>query len=256
MAAIERAPSWYFTDPKFSFQHELTPIVFALALVGLVALLARLLWTRTRRTELAVIPIYLAVLLAFFLYSDRKEGFYLLPFAPFAAILVAQAADALRAMLAWAGLRYAPSSSARGVALGAMAISVVLVAVPAYASASESVDDFVHGADQEKYFGYGTREAAAFIDARDPDAAQYGTLLGRFSLHWYNEHETYHWYVDHTLLENRIKSGELRYLVYENYLDLAFDRDYMHELIDRYHGEKVETFRSGWGEVIVYELRP
>jgi len=255
MAAFERDAMWYFTDPQFSLQESLMPLVFAVALVGLAVVLVRLA-LRGRAPEHAVVPIFTAIILGFFLYSDRKEGFYLLPLAPFAALYITYAGDGLRRLLAWGGLRFTPNAGRQAIGMVALTLGIVLVAAPAYGAASESVDDFVRGDDQEKYFGYGTREAAEFIHTRDPDAGQYGTLLGRFSLHWYNEQDSYHWYVDHTFLESQIASGELKYVVFEDYLGLAFDRDYMRQLIDRYDGQPVETFRSGWGEVTVFELHP
>ena len=253
--AVYRPPSWYFTDPSMGLPNELMPIVFALAMVGAIAVLVRFAFKSTRGPEHTVVPLFVLVLMSFFMWSDRKEGFYMLPMAPFAALFVAYAGDSLRRMLAWAGLKFRPSSS-RPVAVGALALGIVLVAWPANVAASETVDDFVYGNDQEKYFGYGTREAAEFIAARDPEAGQYGTLLGRFSLHWYNEQDTFHWYIDHTYLESQIQSGELKYIVYEDYLGLAFDREYMRELINKYNGEAVETYRAGWGEVTVFELHP
>ena len=253
--AFQRDAMWYFTDPQMSLQSNLMGPVFALALVGIVVVLLRLALP-SRRPEHVVAPLFAAVLLGFFLYSDRKEGFYLLPLAPFAALFVAYAGDGLRRMLSWAGLRFTPSSARPVVGITALALAILLVAAPAYGAASESVDDFVRGGDQEKYFGYGTKEAAEFIRERDPEAGQYGTLLGRFSLHWYNEQDSYHWYLDHTFLESRIKSGELKYIVYEDYLGLAFDREYMRQLIDQYNGEAVKTFRKEWGEVTVFELHP
>lgn len=255
MTAFQRDASWYFTDPQFSLQENLMPLVFALALVGLVVVLVRLALAG-RSPEHAAAPIFTAIILGFFLYSDRKEGFYLLPLAPFAALYVAYAGDGLRRLLAWGGLRFTPDAGRQAIGMVALTLGIVLVAAPAYGAASESVDDFVRGDDQERYFGYGTREAAAYIHERDPDAGQYGTLLGRFSLHWYNEQDSYHWYVDHTFMESRVESGELKYVVYEDYLGLAFEREYMRHLIDKYDGQAVETFRSGWGEVTVFELRP
>ena len=255
VTAVHRDATWYLTDPSMGLPNELMPMVFALALVGAIAVLARMAFKGTRGPEHLVAPIFVFTLMAFFMWSDRKEGFYMLPMAPFAALFVAYAGDSLRRMLAWAGVKFTPSS-ARPVGIAALAIGIVLVAVPANVAASETMDDFIWGNDQEKYFGYGTREAAEFVHARDPDAAQYGTLLGRFSLHWYNEQDTYHWYVDHTYLESQIKSGELRYIVYEDYLNLAFDREYMRDLINKYNGEAVQTYRAGWGEVTVFELHP
>lgn len=255
MTQVHRDWTWYFTDPEMSLQANLSDYVFPLALVGLFTVALYMVLRSQRKPEHLVIPIFLGVILGFFMWSDRKEGFYLLPVAPFAAILVGYAADGLRKLLAWGGIRFTPSA-ARHVGVGAMALGIVLVAAPAYSAATESTDDFLRGGDQEKYFGYGTKEAADYIRARDPEAAQYGTLLGRFSLHWYNEQDSYHWYIDHTYVESRIKSGELKYVVYENYLNLDFDREYMRDLINRYNGEAVVTYREGWGEVTVFELRP
>ncbi|HET6405960.1 MAG TPA: glycosyltransferase family 39 protein [Candidatus Thermoplasmatota archaeon] len=255
IAAQHRPASWYFTDPNMGLPNELMPLVFALALVGTIAVFVRFAFRSTRGAEHLVVPIFVAIVLGFFTWSDRKEGFYMLPMAPFAAIFVAYAADSLRRMLAWAGLKFTPKA-ARPVGIAALALAVLLIAVPANVAASETVDDFVYGNDQEKYFGYGTREAAQFIAERDPNAGQYGTLLGRFSLHWYNEQNTYHWYIDHTFLESQIRSGQLKYIVYEDYLQLAFDREYMRELINKYNGQAVKTYRAGWGEVTVFELHP
>lgn len=253
MTAFQRDASWYFTDPHFGLQANLMSGVFALAVVGLLVCIARLALP-SRKPEHLVLPVFSAIILGFFMYSDRKEGFYLLPLAPFAALFVAYAGDGLRRLLAWGGLKLVPNRPAVGVA--ALAVGVVLVAAPAYGAAAESVDDFVYGDDQEKYFGYGTREAAQFIHERDPEAGQYGTLLGRFSLHWYNEQDSYHWYLDHTLVESRIQSGDLKYIVYEDYLGLAFDREFMRGLINEYNGQAVQTYRAGWGEVTVFELHP
>lgn len=253
--AVYRPPTWYFTDPNMGLADNLMPLVFALAVVGLLAVLVRFAFKSTRGPEHVVAPLFVVALMTFFMWSDRKEGFYMLPIAPFAALFVAYAGDSFRRMLAWAGLKFRPTS-ARPVAIGALALGIVIVAWPANVAASETVDDFVYGNDQEKYFGYGTRDAAEFIEARDPGAGQYGTLLGRFSLHWYNEQDTYHWYIDHTYIESKIQSGELKYIVYEDYLGLAFDREYMRQLIQKYHGESVTTFRKEWGEVTVFELHP
>ena len=255
VTAIHRDASFYFTDPEFSFPELLSGLVFALAIVGAVAALVRFVASRGKAGEHLVLPLMTGVLLAFFLYSDRKEGFYLLPFAPLAALFVAYTGDGLRRMLAWAGLRFTPRFSTR-VAPVAIAAGAALLFVPTYAAASDSYEEFVLQEGQERYFGYGTREAAHWIAENDPDAIQYGTLLGRFTLHWYNEQPSYHWYVDHTYVESQIQSGKMRYIVYDDYLQLAFDREYMRELINKYNGQSVANFRQGWGEVTVFKLNP
>lgn len=253
-AAVSRPFDWYFTDPHFGFSHMLGPGVWALGIVGLIVAILLFATSPTKRTHHIVVPAMIAVFLGFFLYSERKEGFYLLPFAPLACILVAQAADGLRILLSWAGIRL--RAAARYAAPIGLAGALLLVAVPAYASAVESYEDFALGLTENQYFGYGTREAALYIHEQDPDAAQYGTLLGRFTLHWYNEHDTVHWYVDHNVIEGMIESGELRYIVYDNYLDLGMDREFMRELIAKYNGQPVQTYRESWGDLTVYELRP
>ena len=252
--AVARPPEFYFTDPSFSFQAMIGGLVFALALVGLIVATLRFVTAPQKRAAHLVVPAMVGVLLAFFLYSERKEGFYLLPFAPFAALLVAEAAGGLRDMLRWAGIRVgalAPRAAPIAVVGG-----LLLVAVPEYGAAIESYEDFALGQTQQQYFGYGTKEAALYIQQQDPNAAQYGTLLGRFSLHWYNEQPSYHWYMDHTYLEGQIHNGKLKYIVYDEYLNLAFDEQYMRELITKYNGELVQTYHAGWGEVKVFELHP
>jgi 4-amino-4-deoxy-L-arabinose transferase-like glycosyltransferase len=256
VSAKPRETTWYFTDPSFSFQHLLGPVVFGVAIVGL--LVALLLFARRphREGKHLVVPLFVIVLLSFFMYSERKEGFYLLPFAPFAAISVAYAAEGLRRMLAWAGIRFSRVAS-RAAPL-AVALALVVVAVPAYASVAKSYDRYVLDGSEEQYFGSGTREAAYWIRDHDPEAAQYGTLLGRFTLHWYNEQPAFHWYVAHDLIESKIQKGELKYIVYDDYLGLQFDRQYMQQIIDKYNGQMVASFGEGWGEdgVKVFELHP
>lgn len=254
-AAFERPMEWYFTDPHQSFQGLFHESVLVLALIGLGVALFAMLRAPARRTEHVVAPVMVLVLLGFFLWSDRKEGFYLLPFAPFVALYIGMAAAGLRDLLRWGGIRFTPSVR-HHVAPAALALAVLLVAVPAWAAAAESYEDFALGETQQKYFGYGTKEAALYIHEQDPDASMYGTLLGRFTLHWYNEQPAYHWYVDHTYIESKVQSGELRYVVYDNYLDLAHDREFMRHLIDSYNGQAVQTYRDGWGELTVFELHP
>jgi hypothetical protein len=194
-------------------------------------------------------------MLAFFLYSDRKEGFYLLPFAPMLAVGLGLAGAALRDLLAWANLRLSRASAPR-LAPIAMGLAILVVAMPAYGAASSSYHYFALGINQEKYLGEGTKEAADYVHAHDPTAIQYGSLLGRFTLHWYNEQPSYHWYVDHSFIDGQVKSGNMRYVVMDNYLGLAFDDDYMHALVNTYHGKLVAEYTHGWGDVKVFELHP
>src|SRR5581483_10550535 len=191
--------SWYLTDPKFSFGAEFGRPILVLGLLGLAIGLARFLRRPAARLEHLVAPLAAVVMAAFFFYSDRKEGFYLLPFAPFLALGVGFAGAALRDLLAWANIRLTRDGAPRFAPI-AIGVAAILVAVPAYGAANDSYHIFALGESQEKYLGEGTQEAADYIHQHDPDAIQYGTLLGRFTLYWYNEQPAYHWYVDHTFV--------------------------------------------------------
>lgn len=256
--AVVRDASFYLSDPEFGFAALLGGLVFALALVGAAVLVARFAIQRGRKVDVLVVPLVTLILASFFFWSDRKEGFYLLPFAPLAAVLVAQAARGIRDLVRWGGIRVSGEATARTAPI-ALAVGILLVAVPAYSAAAESYEDFALGDRQEKYFGYGTKEAALWIHEHDPEAGQYGTLLGRFTLLWYNEQPTYHWYVGQTHVENMVESGELRYIVYDKYLQLPHDDALMTGLINKYNGQKVAEWRDGpggWAWVQVYELHP
>jgi hypothetical protein len=246
-AQVRREWDWYFANHQFGFYAKIGAAFTLLALAGAAVALWRLARNRADGARHMVVPVFVAVLAAFFLYSERKEGFYLLPFAPFFALLVGYAADAVRRGAA----RVAPKK----LAAGAVAAAMLLVAVPLVPAASESYDEYALGNTQEKYFGSGTREAALFIQSQDPAAGQYGTLLGRFTLFWYNEQPTSHWYIEHGLIEHRIAEGDLKFVVYDEYLDLAFDREFMRQLINEHNGQLVAEYESGWGDVKVFELQ-
>lgn len=251
--------TFYFTDAEFSFAALMGgAVVIALGVIGLVAMAARAFVVPRARIAHLVVPIAVVVIVSFFLWSDRKEGFYLLPFAPMLALLIGSVAVGVRDLVRWGGIRFSGATTSR-VAPLALALGIVVVAVPAYGAATESVEDFALGESQEKFFGYGTREAAWWIQENDPEAGQYGTLLGRFTLLWYNEQPTYHWYMDHTLVENRIRDGELKYIVYDEYLQLEFDESFMKQMITKYNGQQVHEFRDGpggWAFVKVFKLNP
>lgn len=252
MASVTRDWTWYFTDPKFSFDVLFGRAVFVLGVIGLGVLFVRWLRAPTRRLDLLVAPLAFLAFLAFFLYSDRKEGFYLLPFAAFFALGIAVSGAALRDLLAWAGLKAKIGS--RHLAPIAIAGAILLVAVPAMGAANTSYHSFALGDTNEKYLGEGTQEAALYIHAHDPDAAQYGTLLGRFTLYWYNEQPAYHWYVDHSYIESEINTGHLKYVVKDNYIGLTFDDQYIDQLINSHGGKLVAQYDHGWGSVKVFEL--
>lgn len=241
---------YYFTDPQVSFQAQLGPGVFALALAGLGFALFRAAVGIATRTERVVLPVLTLVLAAFFLGSDRKVGFYLLPFAPLAALLVGELAAGVRDMVAWAGVRFTRADSRRLAPLVA-ALAVIAVAMPAYAAFDESYEEYGPTRNGST-FGYGLREAAAWVHDTDPTAGQYGTLLGRFTLRWYNEHETMHRYSSRDLAQ-AVEKGQLRFVVADGYVG---DDDKLGPLVATFGGQPVARFEREWGRVVVYELQP
>ncbi|MEA3201927.1 MAG: hypothetical protein QOE90_3355 [Thermoplasmata archaeon] len=255
LAQQTRPWSWYFTDPQFSFLAEFGRPVLVLGLLGLAVGLFTYLRQPVRKMEHMVVPLAFLVTAAFFLWSDRKEGFYLLPFAPMLAVGLGLAGAALWDLLKWANVRLTRESAPR-LAPVAMGLAALMIVMPAYAAANDSYHMYALGETNEKYLGEGTKDAAIYIHAHDPSAIQYGTLLGRFTLYWYDEQPAYHWYVDHTFVESQIASGHLKYVVKDNYIGLAFDDQYIDDLINQHHGKLVAEYRNGWGKVEVFEVSP
>lgn len=247
----DRSWTYYLTDPRESFGALLGTGVVVAAVAGLAFQIHAIIRDRARRLDMAIVPLFVLLLLGFFMFSSRKQGFYLLPFAPFSAVLVAVLAHRMARVLRAFMERRAPE---RARTVGAFAIILVMLPT-AYPAASLSFTDFSHG-EGTKPFGEGVREAALYIEERDPDAAQYGTLLGRFSLLWYNEQTTYHRYADHGLVEAAIDDGRLRFIVADTYLDDPKGQAYIANLVERGGGEPVATFGRDSRPVIVYEMRP
>lgn len=246
--------SFYFDDPHSSFTVLFGNGVLGLALVGVCFAFARTILSRGAALEHLVVPAMAAVVLAFFLFSNRKEGFYLLPLAPMASVLVGATAAGVHDLARWANVRFAPRFAGRAGPI-AVALGLAVVAMPAIAAIDESLAEYA-GEPRSSSFGYGTREAAHWIRAQDPEAGQYGTLLGRFTLLWYNEQPTYHWFVDHATLEDDVRNGRLRYIAFDEYLAIRRDTLYMDELVTRFNGTEVARFQRDWAMVRVFELDP
>lgn len=245
----------YLTHADHGIPAMMGGLTVAFLLAGAAWLLHRL-WTRPARRpgDLAVL-LWPLVVIAFFSLSSRKIHFYILPALPGLAI--------------WAGLpvgwavsriiqrgRQDPELGLQKGATALLAVAIVVAAIPPTALGAKSVDRFVM---EEKSYGYGLEEAAQVIHERDPDAGQIGSLLGRFTLHFYNQQPTYHWYVDHGFVEQEIRRGEIRYVVADTWLDLPREQAWMEDLVDRYNGTLVTTYdspASGTTKVWVYELHP
>lgn len=252
IGAVERPWHWYFTDASYSLPSQLTWMLAILAVLGLAYALGRLAWSPIRNRALVAVVLFPLVVIAFFTLSARKEWFYVLPVAPGAAILGGLAAGAAASAFGEAPFLH-PRWWRRGAAAGALFGAFALAALPTYAGVVTSVD---HMTGVDRVFGSGTKEAAFFIHERDPDAAQVGTLLGRYGLYYYNGQPAYHWYVDHAFVEQGIRSGHVRFVVLDNYLGIAEEDGWMQHLVDTYGGVEVATFGDDWGVVKVFELHP
>lgn len=242
---------YYFTAPHASFPALLGGSVFGLALAGGAFALFRGGQALASQPARIVLPVTTVVFAAFFLGSDRKIGFYLLPFAPLSALLVAELAAGLRDLVSWAGIRFTRADARR---LGPLVAGFALVAlaVPAYGAFDESYDEYGPTRDGSTY-GYGFREAGAWIDAQGPEAGQYGSLLGRFTLRWYNDHETFHRFQNLTKLEQAAQDGRIVYVVFDAY---SGEDETAAHLVSRFVGAPVRTVERDWGKVAVFQLQP
>jgi len=248
-----RAWHWYFTGNEGVFDR----FTWGFAILALLGILVLVAWLRhqpgRRATALLLLVWPLSILIAFTL-STRKEWFYVLPAAPGLAILAALPfSHALSQQWAWTR-RLAQWRLPRPQAtfLAALAGLLILALAP---PAVEATRDVVF---EPRSYGYGVKEAAQWIHERDPQAAQIGTLLGRFTLKYYNDQPTYHWYVPHEYVESEIQKGHVKYVVRDDYLKLAYEAEWMEQLVASHAGQVVQAYESESGRVrvTVYELRP
>jgi 4-amino-4-deoxy-L-arabinose transferase-like glycosyltransferase len=244
---IERGWEWYFTA-NVGLAVQWGWVLMALALVGL----GIALWgvrDRGRRWLMLTLALWPLAVLAFLLASQRKEWFYALPLSP-PAVLLASLPIHAAAGAAWRASRPLPGQAWHR-APGALLCVVGLFAVAAFAPVQFHLQRTVSGPD----YGYGLREAAQWIHGQDPDAAQVGTTLGRFSLHFYNGHPTYHYYVNHTWLHEQAAAGKVHYVVRDPYLNLTYERQWLADLVAAHNGTLVQSFDNGHGRrVEVYRL--
>lgn len=251
----QRSGIWdYFGVGPHTFETQLGGGVLALALVGLAFEASRYAARPEANRARVVLPALTLVLAAFFFTSERKIGFYLLPFAPLAALLVGGAAVGIRDLVSWAGIHFT-RRDVRRLGPVATAIGVAAIAAPGYATLGDAVDEYEKDVEGST-FGYGIREAAWWIHEQDEDAAQYGTLLGRFTLKLYNDQPTYHRFVGEENLDDAVARGELRYLVYDEYIGKSEDTAVVANLAARWNGQEVARFERDWGWVQVIRVGP
>lgn len=228
-------------------------IPLAIALVAGVVLLVRRGVRRTAfRPPAWAVLAWPAAFLVFLSLSARKQNFYAMPLMPAWAVLAGVALGA--AFLALRSWLATTRISERGaVAVGTVALLILApLALPPAAATAEDV--FV----ERRSYGYGLEPAAAWIHDEDPDAAQIGTVLGRFTLHFYNGQPAYHYWEDHEAVNASIEAGQTRFLVTEPYLDYPPEREWMDGLLDTYDATVVASFGPDHDPdaVKVYEFRP
>lgn len=245
--AVERDWSWYFTADVGLWTQWGYGLAFLAAAGAFLVLVDAMRHPATRPGRFALL-LWPIPLLAFLLLSARKEWFYAMPLAPIVVLWAAWTLHAA-ARAAWVASRppadqpwwRTPGS------LAAVAGLIAVVVVPILPTVDERL-----GRDG---YGAGLREAALFIDAEDPEAAQVGTMLGRFSLNFYNGHDTYHYYVNHTWLDRQVAQGRLRYAVLDPYLNVSYENEWLLGFVASHNGTRVATFDNGYGRSVdVYRL--
>lgn len=245
---IPRGWDWYFVDPQVGLLEQWGFALAMLALVGWLMAMRDLRDPR-RRWVMLTLVVWPLVILAFLIASQRKEWFYALPLSPPGVLLATWPVHAA-ARKAWQFSRPVPGEPWWKTP-GAVLAVVGLAAVAAFAPLNFALQQKIGGRD----YGYGLREAAHWIEGEDPAAAQLGTTLGRFSLHFYNEQPTYHYYVNHTWLDGQVDAGRLRYVVIDPYLDLGFEQEWLRSFVAQHNGTLAESFDNGRGRFVeVYQL--
>lgn len=240
---------WYFTVPEVGVLGQLGIVVALLAIVGTVSVArAGVREPRDRAARLFLL-VWPALVLGFFMASDVKQWFYLMPAMPAVAVLAAWPLQpAARVLAEWAASERTGWTPRAGVAWLAVLV-LVAAALPVHATITERIV-------RQGRFGDGVMEAALWIGEEDPGAGQVGTTLARFTLHLYNGHDTYHYYVNHTFVDGRIADGHVRYVVIDTDLNLTFEQDWLRHVVHAHDGVLVHEIPTPGGEPVrVYRLR-
>jgi len=245
--ASSRGWDWYFTSDLGLVQQWGWALV-GLALVGLGMVAAGLRDPRVRWVRLTLL-LWPVTVLAFLIVAARKEWFYAMPLTPAAVLLAAWPVHAA-AVQAWRRSKPAPGQVWWRTP-GAVLAVAGLTAVGLFAPMQSTLAKRIGGSD----YGYGLEQAADWIHAQDPQAAQVGTTLGRFSLHFYNGQPTYHYYVNHTWLDEQVQQGHVRYVVTDPYLAEPYDKAWIDGFVAAHNGTIVKAFDNGRGlRVEVFRL--
>ncbi|HLE95912.1 MAG TPA: phospholipid carrier-dependent glycosyltransferase [Candidatus Thermoplasmatota archaeon] len=247
--------TWYLGEHEFAIPALVDPTIYALAFAGCALLLAAYALRPVRERRNALVLLWVLVVFAFFALADRKVWFYTLPLAPAIALAAAYPIALARDGVAWLVARGAPSLAPRApVRVGLAVLAVLVASVPAWAAAETAL------AREDAKFGQGLEEAALYVDAHG-GGGQIGTLLGRFSLAFYNPDDiTYHYFVDNGYgqkggyVDAEIRAGRLRWLVYDTYLDNPEERAWMDRLLSENPHALEATYGNDWGQVRVYRF--
>ena len=267
LSATSQPWSWYLGSHPFGIPALVGPTLYLLAFIGVVCLLVAFAARPLRNRANAVPLLWIAIVFGFFAVADRKVWFYTLPLTPALALAaaypIAVGWRALVRLLAQAGARNdrlakrLASPRVRFVTQGFFAlVLVVATAVPAWAAA----EDAAERVSTDRKFGEGVEDAARYIAANDPGGGQVGTLLGRFTIHYYHPAPTYHYFVDNGYGQksrwtaDAIESGEVRWVVVDNYLDNAEEQAWLMGLVNSYGGTLERTWGNDWGQVRLYRL--
>lgn len=245
--ATDRPWHWYFTVHEVGLLGQLGIVVALLCVIGAVAILRGASGPAQRQQRLFLV-LWPSTFLLFFMASGRKEWFDLMPAMPAVVLLAAWPLQpAARAVTAFA----ADGKALRqGVVMAWLAAFVlVAAAAPVHATWTERIQ-------RQGRFGDGVPEAARWIGANDPGAGQVGTTLARFALHLYNGGDTYHYYVNHTFIDQRISAGDVRYVVIDTDLNLTFEQQWLYGLVGDHDGQLVRSIPTPGGDPVkVYRLR-
>jgi len=255
---------WYFTETEVGLAAQAGWLVLALAATGLV-LVAKASFFRTpQRSALLAVWLGPVLFLTFLMASARKEWFYAIPIEPALCLLAAwpvglaaqwrpkQQAQPAGARPAHPTQHPHASKTAPASWDARRTFAVAAVGLVASLAAWAPVGATLQGPGR---YGQHVQEAATWIHQQDPGAGQVGSTLGRFTLHLYNGHPTYHYWLNHTFVRDEIESGRVRFVVVDAYSSDAGEAAWLQTLVQGH--APVQEYRSGdQVQVRVYRVGP
>lgn len=245
----------YFVGPH-SLPSRMGPGLWAVGVAGVCGALAAWAWPRRAeapRAGDALLLTAVAVVVGFFLVSDRKIWFYVMPVAP---LLVVAGSRCIVAGGLWLGRLRLPIPDAEvaryggtGLALALVALVLVQAVAPAYALSLGEARPSHPGS-----YGANYDEACDWVRAnRTGDEGVFAGLLSRYAVRYYcPEVPVLSRFREQAEIMSVVAQREVRWLVTDPYYSDDADKAFVKMALDTFPHATVAEF----GGVEIVEFRP